>query len=124
MYLLSKSGALAAFLEWMFIVVLHFGEVCFFSFIAVILLLWTQALLPVYIFPGDVPSVSIHPLQSFFFILFFVCLQGMVEARSFVDWKCKQFPADSNARDFLHKYNVHHYWDLALSSSIIESADD
>ena len=75
MFLLSKSGALAAFLEWMFIVVLHFGEVCFFSFIAVILLLWTQALFPVYIFPGDVPSVSIHPLQSFFFHPF-LCLSA------------------------------------------------
>ena len=55
---------------------------------------------------------------------FFFFFQGMVEARNFVDWKCKQFPVDSGAREFLKKFNVHHYWDLALSSSIIEGTED
>ncbi|XP_065187970.1 U4/U6 small nuclear ribonucleoprotein Prp3-like [Sycon ciliatum] len=53
-----------------------------------------------------------------------VVWEGMVEARNFVDWKCKQFPVDSGAREFLKKFNVHHYWDLALSSSIIEGTED
>ncbi|XP_062511867.1 U4/U6 small nuclear ribonucleoprotein Prp3-like [Corticium candelabrum] len=49
--------------------------------------------------------------------------EGTNKERSFIDWKIKQVAAEVFARDHLRKYGVEHYWDLALSRSIVEEDD-
>lgn len=56
--------------------------------------------------------------------IFFVVAQGTNQQRNFSDWKFKLCPMQSMARDHLKKYGVEHYWDLALSESLLENADD
>jgi U4/U6 small nuclear ribonucleoprotein PRP3 len=46
--------------------------------------------------------------------------EGTNKERNFIDWKIKQVAAEVFARDHLKKYGVEHYWDLALSQSIVE----
>lgn len=50
--------------------------------------------------------------------------QGTNQERNFSDWKFKLCPMQSIAREHLKKYGVEHYWDLALSESLLENADD
>lgn len=50
--------------------------------------------------------------------------QGTNKERNFSDWKFKLCPMQSTAREHLKKYGVEHYWDLALSESLLENADD
>ena len=47
-------------------------------------------------------------------------LKGTNKERNFIDWKIKHVAAEVFARDHLKKYGVGHYWDLALSQSIVE----
>ena len=56
--------------------------------------------------------------------IFFIVAQGANQQRNFSDWKFKLCPMQSMARDHLKKYGVEHYWDLALSESLLENADD
>ena len=50
-------------------------------------------------------------------------LQGKVQDRCFPDWKIKGFPAEGLAREHLKRHGVEHYWDLALSETIVEEED-
>ncbi|XP_066540122.1 U4/U6 small nuclear ribonucleoprotein Prp3 [Hoplias malabaricus] len=50
--------------------------------------------------------------------------EGTAKERSFVDLKFKQCPTENMAREHFKKHGTEHYWDLALSQSILESADD
>lgn len=50
--------------------------------------------------------------------------EGTNKERNFSDWKFKLCPMQSTAREHLKKYGVEHYWDLALSESLLENADD
>ncbi|KAL9976635.1 hypothetical protein ACROYT_G013957 [Oculina patagonica] len=50
--------------------------------------------------------------------------EGTNQERNFSDWKFKLCPMQTMARDHLKKYGVEHYWDLALSESLLENADD
>ncbi|XP_065841750.1 U4/U6 small nuclear ribonucleoprotein Prp3-like [Oscarella lobularis] len=50
--------------------------------------------------------------------------QGTNRDRNFIDWKIKQVGAEVFAREHLKKYGVEHYWDLALSQSIVEEEED
>lgn len=50
--------------------------------------------------------------------------EGTNQERSFSDWKFKLCPMQSMAREHLKKYGVEHYWDLALSESLLQNADD
>lgn len=50
--------------------------------------------------------------------------EGTNQERNFSDWKFKLCPMQSIAREHLKKYGVEHYWDLALSESLLENADD
>ena len=50
-------------------------------------------------------------------------LQGKVQDRCFPDWKIKGFPTEGLAREHLKRHSVEHYWDLALSETIVEEED-
>ncbi|KAI4873990.1 hypothetical protein NFI96_032082 [Prochilodus magdalenae] len=50
--------------------------------------------------------------------------EGTAKERSFGDVKFKQCPTENMAREHFKKHGTEHYWDLALSQSILESADD
>uniref|UniRef100_A0A3P8UUE3 U4/U6 small nuclear ribonucleoprotein Prp3 n=1 Tax=Cynoglossus semilaevis TaxID=244447 RepID=A0A3P8UUE3_CYNSE len=50
--------------------------------------------------------------------------EGTAKERSFGDMKFKQCPTESMARDHFKKHGTEHYWDLALSHSVLETADD
>ncbi|EDV25736.1 uncharacterized protein TRIADDRAFT_37477 [Trichoplax adhaerens] len=45
--------------------------------------------------------------------------EGQVKEKAFNDWRFKSFTTEIAAREHLKKYGVEHYWDLALSMSII-----
>uniref|UniRef100_A0A8D0G4A5 U4/U6 small nuclear ribonucleoprotein Prp3 n=1 Tax=Sphenodon punctatus TaxID=8508 RepID=A0A8D0G4A5_SPHPU len=49
--------------------------------------------------------------------------EGTAKHRSFGDMKFKQCPTENMAREHFKKHTAEHYWDLALSESILESAD-
>ena len=53
-----------------------------------------------------------------------VLSQGKREKKSFSDWKVKGVPTEVLARDHLKRYGIEHYWDLALSESIMEQGQD
>ena len=36
----------------------------------------------------------------------------------------KTFQAEAEAREFLKKYGIEHYWDIALSQSLLEENED
>ncbi|XP_068701394.1 U4/U6 small nuclear ribonucleoprotein Prp3-like [Montipora foliosa] len=50
--------------------------------------------------------------------------EGTNKERNFSDWKFKLCPMQTTAREHLKKYGVEHYWDLALSESLLQNADD
>ncbi|KAK3742737.1 hypothetical protein QZH41_018948 [Actinostola sp. cb2023] len=50
--------------------------------------------------------------------------EGTTKERSFSDWKFKQCPTETMARDHLKKYGVEHFWDLARRESLLEGSDD
>ncbi|KAM9293834.1 U4/U6 small nuclear ribonucleoprotein Prp3 [Gastrophryne carolinensis] len=49
--------------------------------------------------------------------------EGTVKDRSFGEIKFKQCPTENMAREHFKKHGVEHYWDLALSQSVLETAD-
>ncbi|XP_028280390.1 U4/U6 small nuclear ribonucleoprotein Prp3 [Parambassis ranga] len=50
--------------------------------------------------------------------------EGTAKERSFGDMKFKQCPTESMAREHFKKHGTEHYWDLALSHSVLDTADD
>ncbi|XP_022062352.1 U4/U6 small nuclear ribonucleoprotein Prp3 [Acanthochromis polyacanthus] len=50
--------------------------------------------------------------------------EGTAKERSFGDMKFKQCPTESMAREHFKKHGTEHYWDLALSQSVLEPTDD
>ncbi|KAG9355346.1 hypothetical protein JZ751_000184 [Albula glossodonta] len=50
--------------------------------------------------------------------------EGTAKERSFGDIKFKQCPTENMAREHFKKHGTEHYWDLALSESVLESTDD
>ncbi|KAM3614195.1 uncharacterized protein V6R79_011313 [Siganus canaliculatus] len=50
--------------------------------------------------------------------------EGTAKERSFGDMKFKQCPTESMAREHFKKHGTEHYWDLALSMSVLETSDD
>lgn len=49
--------------------------------------------------------------------------EGKVHDRAFNDWKVRHFSSEGLARDHLKRHGVEHYWDLALSETIVEQED-
>ncbi|OCT66486.1 hypothetical protein XELAEV_18042736mg [Xenopus laevis] len=49
--------------------------------------------------------------------------EGTTKERSFGDMKFKQCPTENMAREHFKKLGAEHYWDLALSQSVLETAD-
>ena len=50
--------------------------------------------------------------------------QGKMERKCFGDWKVKGIPTEVLAREHLRRFGVEHYWDLALSETVIEQGKD
>uniref|UniRef100_A0A667WLR2 U4/U6 small nuclear ribonucleoprotein Prp3 n=1 Tax=Myripristis murdjan TaxID=586833 RepID=A0A667WLR2_9TELE len=50
--------------------------------------------------------------------------EGTAKERSFGDMKFKQCPTENMAREHFKKHGTEHYWDLALSQSVLETTDD
>ncbi|XP_034030595.1 U4/U6 small nuclear ribonucleoprotein Prp3 isoform X2 [Thalassophryne amazonica] len=50
--------------------------------------------------------------------------EGTAKERSFGEMKFKQCPTENMAREHFKKHNTEHYWDLALSQSVLDSTDD
>ncbi|XP_039623493.1 U4/U6 small nuclear ribonucleoprotein Prp3 isoform X1 [Polypterus senegalus] len=50
--------------------------------------------------------------------------EGTAKERSFGDIKFKQCPTENMAREHFKKHGTEHYWDLALSESVLESTED
>eukprot|EP01135_Chromosphaera_perkinsii_P004043 Nk52_evm56s266 gene=Nk52_evmTU56s266 len=48
--------------------------------------------------------------------------EGVLSHRNFNHWKSKQCATETDARDFLRRFGVEHYWDMALSQSIVEES--
>ncbi|KAM9061117.1 U4/U6 small nuclear ribonucleoprotein Prp3-like [Sarcophilus harrisii] len=49
--------------------------------------------------------------------------EGTAKDRSFGEMKFKQCPTENMAREHFRKHGAEHYWDLALSESVLESTD-
>ncbi|XP_064898964.1 U4/U6 small nuclear ribonucleoprotein Prp3 isoform X2 [Columba livia] len=49
--------------------------------------------------------------------------EGTAKERSFGEMKFKQCPTENMAREHFKKHSAEHYWDLALSESVLEGAD-
>lgn len=62
-----------------------------------------------------------NSIRAYYFLL---VLQGTAKERSFGDMKFKQCPTESMAREHFKKHGTEHYWDLALSQSVLETTDD
>jgi len=50
--------------------------------------------------------------------------EGTNKERNFKDWSMKQFQTEIQAREFLKKYGIEHYWDIALSQSLQEENEE
>lgn len=53
--------------------------------------------------------------------------EGMVKERAFPDFKYKPLKTEEMVREFFRKHGVQHYWDSALSGTVLEAcvnADD
>ncbi|XP_008290918.1 U4/U6 small nuclear ribonucleoprotein Prp3 isoform X2 [Stegastes partitus] len=50
--------------------------------------------------------------------------EGTAKERSFGEMKFKQCPTESMAREHFKKHGTEHYWDLALSQSVLDTTDD
>ena len=48
-----------------------------------------------------------------------VSLQGTAVEKSFKDWKFHLFKTEAEAREFLRKSNIEHYWNLAQSQALL-----
>ena len=54
----------------------------------------------------------------------YIVWEGKVHDRAFNDWKVRYFSTEGLARDHLKRHGVEHYWDLALSETIVEQEED
>lgn len=68
--------------------------------------------------------ISIHVENSFLVTNSWFAHQGTAKEHSFGDMKFKQCPTESMAREHFKKHGTEHYWDLALSMSVLETSDD
>uniref|UniRef100_A0AAY4AJU4 U4/U6 small nuclear ribonucleoprotein Prp3 n=1 Tax=Denticeps clupeoides TaxID=299321 RepID=A0AAY4AJU4_9TELE len=50
--------------------------------------------------------------------------EGTAKERSYGEVKFKQCPTENMAREHFKKHGTEHYWDLALSQSVLETTDD
>ncbi|XP_032373628.1 U4/U6 small nuclear ribonucleoprotein Prp3 [Etheostoma spectabile] len=50
--------------------------------------------------------------------------EGTAKERSFGEMKFKQCPTENMAREHFKKHGTEHYWDLALSQSVLDGTDD
>ncbi|CAN9513628.1 unnamed protein product [Ophioblennius macclurei] len=50
--------------------------------------------------------------------------EGTAKERSYGEMKFKQCPTENMAREHFKKHGTEHYWDLALSQSVLDCADD
>uniref|UniRef100_A0A1A8J7T3 U4/U6 small nuclear ribonucleoprotein Prp3 n=2 Tax=Nothobranchius TaxID=28779 RepID=A0A1A8J7T3_NOTKU len=50
--------------------------------------------------------------------------EGTAKEHSFGEMKFKQCPTESLAREHFRKHGTEHYWDLALSHSVLDGTDD
>ncbi|XP_072316515.1 U4/U6 small nuclear ribonucleoprotein Prp3 [Eucyclogobius newberryi] len=50
--------------------------------------------------------------------------EGTAKERSYGEIKFKQCPTESMAREHFKKHRTEHYWDLALSHSVLDGTDD
>lgn len=50
--------------------------------------------------------------------------EGTAKERSYGEMKFKQCPTESMAREHFKKHSTEHYWDLALSHSVLDGTDD
>ncbi|XP_068998805.1 U4/U6 small nuclear ribonucleoprotein Prp3 [Embiotoca jacksoni] len=50
--------------------------------------------------------------------------EGTAKERSFGEMKFKQCPTENMAREHFKKHGTEHYWDLALSQSVLDCTDD
>uniref|UniRef100_A0A3Q2ZDV0 U4/U6 small nuclear ribonucleoprotein Prp3 n=1 Tax=Kryptolebias marmoratus TaxID=37003 RepID=A0A3Q2ZDV0_KRYMA len=50
--------------------------------------------------------------------------EGTAKERSFGEMKFKQCPTENMAREHFRKHGTEHYWDLALSHSVLDGTDD
>ncbi|XP_056331538.1 U4/U6 small nuclear ribonucleoprotein Prp3 [Danio aesculapii] len=50
--------------------------------------------------------------------------EGTSKERSYGEVKFKQCPTENMAREHFKKHGTEHYWDLALSQSVLETTDD
>lgn len=50
--------------------------------------------------------------------------EGTAKERSYGEMKFKQCPTESMAREHFKKHGTEHYWDLALSKSVLDGTDD
>ena len=57
-------------------------------------------------------------------LLLLCAVQGKTERKSFTDWKVKSIPTEVLARELLRRFGVEHYWDLALSETVVEQGED
>ena len=54
------------------------------------------------------------------YVVFVFIIQGIRSTRHFYDWRFKQCPSETIAREHLKKHGAEHYWDMALSLSIVD----
>ena len=75
--------------------------------------------------PGFIKDYYIwFKLEIAVFLLHILSLsQGTAKDRSFGEMKFKQCPTENMAREHFKKHGAEHYWDLALSESVLESTD-
>jgi U4/U6 small nuclear ribonucleoprotein PRP3 len=50
--------------------------------------------------------------------------QGTEKQRRFTDFKLKTCTNEAAAREYLKTYGVEHYWDLSISESLLDGAED
>jgi len=50
-------------------------------------------------------------------------LQGTTVEKLFSDWKFHLFKTEAEAKEFLRKSNVEHFWNLAQSQSVLEQEE-
>ncbi|XP_061574391.1 U4/U6 small nuclear ribonucleoprotein Prp3 [Cololabis saira] len=50
--------------------------------------------------------------------------EGTAKERSYGEMKFKQCPTENMAREHFKKHGTEHYWDLALSQSVLDGTDD
>ena len=54
----------------------------------------------------------------------FMFFKGQVKSRAFGEMKFKLCPTESFAREQFKKAEVEHYWDLAYSGQVLETAEE